>query len=196
MRHTAPAVHHHLLLRIVLGLDSVEFLMAIEDAFGITIPNTDAEQLATPRLLADYLEGRLGGHNASVACRTQRAFYRVRSAVVRAHRVPREVLQPSTPWADVLPRRGFRNEWRRMKHVVGVPAWPGTSLFGRSPASAGTLGDTARFLATNAPAALMRPDEDWSRPEIERLIKELLETDLGIRSFSWNASFAQDLRVD
>src|SRR5690606_353492 len=104
--------------------------------------------------------------------------------------------QPSTPWADVLPRRGFRTEWRRMKHVVGVAAWPGTSLLGRSPASAGTLGDTARFLATNAPAALMWPDDNWSRSEIEAVIAELLEAELGIKSFSWNASFVRDLRVE
>src|SRR5690606_960340 len=40
------------------------------------------------------------------------------------------------------------------------------------------------------------PQPTLNPEEPERLIKELLETDLGIRSFSWNARFAQDLRFD
>ena len=41
-----------------MGLDSVEFVMALEEAFGIYIPDVDAVGLATPRTVIDYLEKR------------------------------------------------------------------------------------------------------------------------------------------
>jgi hypothetical protein len=42
-----------------MGLDGVEFIMAVEDAFAIEIPDADAEQLVTPGHVARYLAARL-----------------------------------------------------------------------------------------------------------------------------------------
>lgn len=170
--------------------------MAVEDAFGIDIPNADAEQLPTPRRLADYIEGRLGGENAAFACRTQRAFYRIRTAVARARLATPQVLRPSTPWSEILPQRGFRSAWRQLGEVVGLPDWPGMPWFRFSAESAGTLGDTAKHLATYAPAALMHPGETWTRCEVEAVITELIAAELGISSFEWDHYFARDLRID
>jgi len=38
------------------SLDGVEITMGLEDEFGITIPNEDAERLLTVKLVADYIE--------------------------------------------------------------------------------------------------------------------------------------------
>jgi acyl carrier protein len=38
------------------SLDVVELVMAIEEGFGIEIPDEDAEQLATVRAAIDYVE--------------------------------------------------------------------------------------------------------------------------------------------
>lgn len=44
-----------------MGLDIVELIVAIEDTFGIEIPDRDAENLATVGSLADYVYRALRG---------------------------------------------------------------------------------------------------------------------------------------
>jgi hypothetical protein len=83
-----------------MGLDLVEFTIAIEDAFGIFIPDADAQRLDTPGSLLEYLEGRL--HRGSAACLEQRAFYRLRQAGMRVLNRPREAFRPSTQWIELL----------------------------------------------------------------------------------------------
>lgn len=43
------------------SLDMVELIMAVEEEFGIEVPDEDAESLATVGQIADYLERRLRG---------------------------------------------------------------------------------------------------------------------------------------
>jgi hypothetical protein len=83
-----------------------------------------------------------------------------------------------------------------MQQVVGAPEWPKAPLLSLSPDSLGTLGDTARHLATYTPAALMHRDESWTRREIEAVITELLTVEVGIESFDWDDHFVRDLRID
>ena len=42
-----------------MGLDSVELIMAYEEAFGIEIPDGDAAALVTPRVTGDLVEEML-----------------------------------------------------------------------------------------------------------------------------------------
>ena len=48
-----------------MGLDSVELVMAWEEAFGIEVPNGDAEILETPRMVIDYFAAKLGAIDGS-----------------------------------------------------------------------------------------------------------------------------------
>jgi acyl carrier protein len=41
------------------SLDVVEILMAVEESFGITIPEEDVAEIRTVREFADYIESRL-----------------------------------------------------------------------------------------------------------------------------------------
>jgi len=43
------------------SLDMVELIMAVEEEFGIEVPDEDAEGLATVGQIADYLERRMRG---------------------------------------------------------------------------------------------------------------------------------------
>ena len=40
-----------------MGLDTVELIMALEERFGIQIPDEDATELYTPRRVTDYIMG-------------------------------------------------------------------------------------------------------------------------------------------
>jgi len=41
------------------SLDTVELVMAFEEAFGIEIPDTDAEKMATVQNVVDYIKERV-----------------------------------------------------------------------------------------------------------------------------------------
>ena len=41
------------------SLDTVELVMAFEEAFGIEIPDTDAEKMATVQNVIDYIKERM-----------------------------------------------------------------------------------------------------------------------------------------
>lgn len=178
-----------------MGLDAVEFVLSVEDAFGIAIPDVDAEQLTTPRILADYIERRVP-QGSSAVCRSQRAFYLLRAGVVQAHRVPRDRIRPETIWGDLLPRRRFGKAWRHMQTVVGIGEWPLQSFLGFHPARGRTVRSTAEYLAVRAPAALKHRSEGWARSEIEAVITDLMAEDLGITEFGWDDRFVEELRVD
>ena len=44
-----------------MGLDIVELFMAVEEKFGISIPDEDASELSTPRKVTDYVMSKVEG---------------------------------------------------------------------------------------------------------------------------------------
>lgn len=45
-----------------LGADSIELVMALEEEFGIEIPDEDAEKMTKVGDVVDYIEKRIGQH--------------------------------------------------------------------------------------------------------------------------------------
>jgi hypothetical protein len=178
-----------------MGLDSVEFVFAIEDAFGVAIADQDAEQMATPRHVVEYLLARLPSTEASI-CSEQRAFYRLRRAIVQAYRLPKDSVRPDTPWDAILPKEYAARAWDQLHKVVGVANWPRYQVFWKRSQAATTVGATAHFLASASPAALKVPGEGWSRPEVERIVQHLMWEELGINAFDWDDQFHKDLGVN
>jgi hypothetical protein len=176
-----------------MGLDGVEFVMAVEEAFGLAIPDKDAHGLTTPGHLVTYLERRLVAGQG--ACLEQRAFHALRRAGMAVLGLPRARLRPETRWDDVLPVEKRRRAWKLLHRATGIVAWPGMSFWRGRPEHE-TVGDTARFIATYAAAALQPPTAGWSRPQIEAIVRGLMARQLGIVEFEWHHRFADELRVD
>ncbi|HEX8692320.1 MAG TPA: phosphopantetheine-binding protein [Longimicrobium sp.] len=188
-------------MRTEMGLDSVEFIMAVEAAFGIDIPDAEAERVQTPRDLIGYLTRRLPMSDAAApVCLSRRAFYRARRACVVRFGHPRDVLGPGTPLLAVLPEAGRRTHWKALRGDLGVEVWP--MLLGPVTrhflGGVETLGQLAGTVATQNAAALRRPDEPWSPAEVERLVVALIEMELGVdmRRFTLDSSFVHDMGVD
>jgi hypothetical protein len=178
-----------------MGLDTVELVFAVEDAFGIVITDEEASRLSTPGELVAYLEERLPPGQLSI-CHSQRAFYRLRSAVVRAFRMSRAGVRPDTPWEELLPPRYANRAWRQMQTFAGAGNWPRDKLFGFRTAASQTIGATANHLARRTPAQFKRADEGWTRTEIERVVRVLLEDEFAITTFSWTDHFVKDLGLN
>jgi hypothetical protein len=177
-----------------VGLDTVEFVLATEEAFQIAIPDSDAEKLLTPADVVDYVLARVGLGPES-ACLEQRAFYRLRHASMRLFRAERSAIEPGTRWESVLPTRDRRHNWRLLHQATGTPQWPRLTLLGKLPTAVETVGGTARYLATEATAAL-KGGTAWSREEVETTVRRLMKEQLGVTSFQWDQQFVKDLGVD
>ena len=87
----------------VMGLDGVELVMAVEDAFSISINDDDAVKLLTPRLLTDYVLSKVTTATATV-CLTQRAFNLLRRSLLRHGGWKRSQITPDTSLPVLLPK--------------------------------------------------------------------------------------------
>ena len=64
----------------IMGMDSVELVMAIEEEFGVDFASDDLAEIFTVGQTYDFLRKALGS-TPPAHCITQRIFYRVRRAL-------------------------------------------------------------------------------------------------------------------
>jgi hypothetical protein len=176
-----------------MGLEGVEFIMALEEAFGMAIPDADAQHLETPGHVVRYLEAKL--QLGSGACLEQRAFYALRRAAISVLNVPRATFRPETRWDTILGSRRRRRTWAILHHATGVVPWPRMRLWGSLPRGFASVGDTARYLASYAAPSLQVQGDGWSRSQIEATVTRVMVDKLGIEAFDWDQRFADDLGV-
>ncbi len=105
-----------------MGLDIVEYVMAVEEAFQITFDDADLErtstvgefhQLALREIRATYPPtNSVGGRRA--ICASSRAFYRLRKALVQCGFGTRKEIAPKTPLDCLIPRENRRVCWEQL----------------------------------------------------------------------------------
>jgi hypothetical protein len=106
-----------------MGLDIVEFVMGVEERFGIEIPDADVQNLTTPRKLVDYIMTRVKP-GQDRGCLTQREFHRLRRALVARHWATRQNLKPDTLLEGIVPRLNRRTLWQQLGEELQSPRWP------------------------------------------------------------------------
>lgn len=102
-----------------MGLDAVELVIAIEETFGIDLPDADVANLTTPRKLIDYVCARVGATGRE-HCASQRSFYRVRRILASAMNVSARAIRPGTHLDALLPRTNRKTLWSRVARELGV----------------------------------------------------------------------------
>lgn len=111
-----------------MGLDIVEMIMAVEERFGIAIPDEDAEKLSTPGKLTDYVWNRVrpsGNASANLpACITQLSFHALRLSWMRTLDLPRSEFRPEVQLSEITPSRNRRQIWTFLGKNVGAVCWP------------------------------------------------------------------------
>jgi hypothetical protein len=183
-----------------MGLDIVEFVIAVEGALDIHIPDKDAERLETPRMLIDYLSQRLDATGqGEVNCLSQRAFYRARRATEERFGVEHRSLRPEAVLADVMGSR--KSEWKMLRADIGSTEWPrlkSDSWFTSRLGGVSTLGELAQHLAAYDVAAMRIPDAPWTRKEIRAVVLSLLERELGVdmSRYTLDSQFVRDMGLD
>ncbi len=119
-----------------MGLDTVELVLEVEDAFAIHIADRDAEKIQTVGQLHEYIIEHLAATDPAkpAVCATARCFYRIRRALVEGVGLERGAVKPAALLADLLPLGQRRRDWNRFRRALAlrVPEL-------RLPASVGPL---------------------------------------------------------
>jgi hypothetical protein len=94
-----------------MGLDAVEIVMEIEDAFDVTLEDAEAVHIRTP---GDLIEAvwRKVAHADAQGCLTQRAFNLLRAALLSAFPLKRRDIEPTTRMEAIVPKAD-RNQLRK-----------------------------------------------------------------------------------
>ena len=182
-----------------MGLDLVEYVMAVEEAFEIDIPDADAVHLETPAKLIDYVCARLG-ESADGPPLVQTAFYWLRRALADELTVPRGSIGPDTTIAD-LTERPEKDVWKAVagrlevnpKFLTDAPVegWLAKLVRARGR----SVGDLAKQLAMVHPSTFKRAGEGWTRAQITEVALRLVEYETGtaIGGAQLHSSFVRDL---
>lgn len=110
-----------------MGLEGVELLMNLEEAFGVEITDEEATNCKTPRMVIDLIVSKLHATQERV-CRSQRAFYVVRRCLVGAFGLDRKSITPDTRLRDILPESRQKELWEQFKNVLTPANWPPLQL--------------------------------------------------------------------
>jgi acyl carrier protein len=102
-----------------MGLDTVEIVMAVEEAFGIEIPDQPASEILTVRDLIEYVYANVK-HADQQVCLTQRAFHRLRKVARDEIGIPRYAIRPKTRWETIVPMESRRAHWKNIRDAIGV----------------------------------------------------------------------------
>ena len=106
-----------------MGLDAVEIVLAVEEKFGIAIPDEVAEKIATPGEMTDYVFHKIQHPDAS-SCLSQRAFHLLRRAWMVNLQTPRNLFCLDTGVDHIVPRENRRHLWADLGRQVGAVSWP------------------------------------------------------------------------
>jgi len=106
-----------------MGLDSVEILVNVENAFGITISNYEAEKIATVGDIHNLVWRTLQGRQ-SMRCKTQQLFYKLRYTLATKFNVPKDAIEPDASLNEIFPTTNRRSLYRKLEKEMQVQLPP------------------------------------------------------------------------
>lgn len=106
-----------------MGLDSVELVLAIEEEFGVDIPDRDAEKMYTVGAVYDWLKLRIASETPT-ACLTQKIFYKLRRALIESYRLERQAITPDSRLTDLLPIEIAEDGWPFLQMFIDLKTPP------------------------------------------------------------------------
>lgn len=110
-----------------MGLDSVELVMAVEEKFGITISDEEAQDIRTVGDMYQCVLKKVRVTDKS-SCLTQKAFHLLRRNARQLFNVPRDQFRPDAALDTIVPRHSRRENWRKFQLAVGATNWPKLAL--------------------------------------------------------------------
>jgi acyl carrier protein len=176
-----------------MGLDTVEMIMAFEDAFGVEMPNQAAERIQTVRDVIDFFVARKP-IVPTTTCSTQQTFHVIRRALVTSGRVGR--LRPDTRLGALFAAEGWPRVWRRIR-TVGGSAWPESVPWkGWRRDAPETLGELTLYVEATRKRPPHPQGQPWTRDAITATVREVIYEEQGIWKVHLDDSFVEDFGLD
>lgn len=97
--------------------------MALEERFGVTITDAEAEASVTPAAVIDLIFGKLRSSDERV-CVSQRAFYLLRKGLARTLGASRRSVGLGADIRSFAVGRSEREVWNDLKASVQARSWP------------------------------------------------------------------------
>jgi hypothetical protein len=108
-----------------MGLDGVEIVMSVEDAFGITISDAEAVACTTPAKLSELVVSKVAVEDLDDTCLTQRAFYLLRRSYLEISDARRNSFKLKTPLRSLA--AGHEKLMDKWKANLGLSDFPSLS---------------------------------------------------------------------
>jgi acyl carrier protein len=102
-----------------MGLDSVEILVNVENAFGITISNYEAEKITTVGDIHNVVWRNVQGRQ-SMRCRSQQLFYRLSYILITKFNATHEGIVPQASLNKVFPENNRRLKYHRLQKELNL----------------------------------------------------------------------------
>jgi acyl carrier protein len=106
-----------------MGLDAVEIVMEVEDAFDICFEDAEAGKIMTPRHLIEVVQAKVATVEPS-ACLSQRAFNFLRRYLIEHGALPRRRVTPKAKLSGLIPRGQRKSFLRRLAADIGAGSPP------------------------------------------------------------------------
>jgi acyl carrier protein len=178
-----------------MGLDAVEIIIAIEETFGIDIPDSVFSTATTPAILIAYVQNAVGSQRDHSSCISQRAFHRVRASLMKITGVGRSEITLKTPINRLFTGSQRSELWKNFKIHAGLPDLPNLGFgFGwlLRPTSVNHL--VSRMVL--AISSEIREERSWTNEEVRQIIRSIISNQISIRDFKDTDEFVRDLGLD
>jgi len=102
------------------GFDTVEFVVDIEESFGLKIDDKTAEKLRTVEDVHKYLLDNLDTAQLNNYCNSQKAFYLLRRSLINDFGFKRKDIIPSKSTEELFPLADRRQKWQKLSESVSL----------------------------------------------------------------------------
>jgi acyl carrier protein len=175
-----------------MGLDAVELVIAVEEAFGIAISDAEASAMLTPAHLISHVQRAVASTQDRKACITLRAFHRIRASLMRSVGASRSEVALHVRIGALFPASRRSQLWDSFRQQSSLAALPALR-FGRgwifSPRTVRDLVSVAVAQKANE----LREERSWTDEEVRQVVREIIRDQLGIDKFRDSDEFVRDL---
>jgi len=177
-----------------MGLDTVELVLALEETFGISISDAEAQTMFTTRQVVEriYLKVRSNLPEDN-GCLSMRAFFLLRQAF-QSQGIPRGKVKPDAKVSALLPGRRRRDLLCAVMERAGflpLKQMPFILFF-----TFGHLRDIIAAVVIKQHDLLRLPGCGWSKAQVREVVRAVMYAQLALRRFSDDARIVDDLGIE
>lgn len=189
-----------------MGLDSVELVLAFEEAFQISISDQEAGRMRTPRdvieCIASKLDAKAQSETVVIRAKEESVWVKLTDALRVLGVIDGAVMRDQILEDVFADRSARRLQWRHLKEQLDIKAWPHLSWFGLGSdfrSQVKTLGDLSDWMSRHLLQPLSANElQALTRGDIAFIIKHLVMEQLSLpeAKYGEDKRFIEDMGVD